>query len=133
MQKRSNKHRVQRSAGELPWTSPEEIERIGSIPDDAIDPSDCPELQGNRRPVREAPGRPIPPNPGPIARIILRRLGRLQMTRYELWKGARDQCPTLSQSAVYGFLRGDRDIGVKYLEAILDAAGLRVGTARSTT
>jgi hypothetical protein len=48
------------------------------------------------------------------------------MTRYQLWKRAREVCDTLPESAVYEFLRGDREIGVRYIEALLAAAGLTV-------
>ena len=48
------------------------------------------------------------------------------MTRYELWKKARDHCGTLSRSAVYEYLRGSRDIGVEYAEALMMAASLKV-------
>ena len=120
---------VYKSAGEGPRTPPEELERLAAIRDEDIDTSDIPEWDGEiRDPVRrDANGRLIEPDPGPIARAILKQLGRLRMTRYALWKAARERCPTLSQSAVYGFLRGDRDIGVAYLEAILGTLGLTVG------
>ena len=48
------------------------------------------------------------------------------MTRYRLWKAAQAICPKLPQSAVYEFLRGQRDIGVQYAEALTRAAGLRL-------
>ena len=48
------------------------------------------------------------------------------MTRYELWKKARAHCGTLSRSAVYEYLRGVRDIGVEYAEALMMAAELQV-------
>ena len=120
---------VYKSAGEGPRTSPEELERLAAIRDEDIDDSDIPAWDGAiRDPVRrDAFGRLIEPDPGPIARAILRELGRRRMTRYALWQAARERCPTLSQSAVYGFLRGDRDIGVTYLEAILGTLGLTVG------
>ncbi len=48
------------------------------------------------------------------------------MTRYELWKKARAHCGTLSRSAVYEYLRGVRDIGVEYAEALMTAANLKI-------
>jgi hypothetical protein len=56
------------------------------------------------------------------------------MTRYELWKKARAHCRTLSRSAVYEYLRGARDIGVEFAEALMMASNLRVVTqGRATT
>ena len=127
--KASDKHMVYKSAGEGPRTSPEELERLAAIPDSEIDTSDGPESSPDpgRRVRRDVSGRLIEPRPGPIARAILRELGRRRMTRYALWQAARNRCPTMSQSAVYDFLRGDRDIGVAYLEALLGTLGLTVG------
>ena len=48
------------------------------------------------------------------------------MTRYELWKSAREHCATLPQSAVYEYLRGQREIGLPYAEALMAAVGLGV-------
>ena len=54
------------------------------------------------------------------------------MTRYELWQAARVHCPRLPASAVYEFLRGQREIGLPYAEAILEAAGLVVAPRKAT-
>jgi hypothetical protein len=61
-----------------------------------------------------------------VRRAILESLDEHGMTRYELWKKARAHCGTLSRSAVYEYLRGVRDIGVEYAEALMMAADLRV-------
>jgi hypothetical protein len=53
------------------------------------------------------------------------------MTRYELWKRARAHCPTISESAVYEYLRGQRQIGVAYVEALMRAAGVVVAARKS--
>jgi hypothetical protein len=73
---------------------------------------------------RDADGRIIKPPPSRIRSAILNELGRRQMTRYELWKTAHQSCPTLPQSAVYEFLRGFRQIGLGYLDALLAALDL---------
>ena len=51
------------------------------------------------------------------------------MTRYRLWKDARFYCPKLSESAVYDFLSGKRQIEVPYAEAMLRAVGLAIRPA----
>jgi hypothetical protein len=48
------------------------------------------------------------------------------MTRYRLWQEARRLCPTITTSAVYGFLGGSREIGLEYAEALMGSVGLRV-------
>jgi hypothetical protein len=57
---------------------------------------------------------------------ILARLGELGMNRGQLYRKARQRCPTLSESAVYEYLRGQRDVKSAYLAAMLEAAGLTV-------
>jgi hypothetical protein len=52
------------------------------------------------------------------------------MTRYRLWQKAQAQCRTLSQSAVYEYLRGERDIGVTYVEALMAASGVKVSAKK---
>ncbi|MGD0139986.1 MAG: hypothetical protein ABSD28_14020 [Tepidisphaeraceae bacterium] len=81
-----------------------------------------------RRIVRDAEGKIVKPPPGPIRSAILGELGRRQMSRYRLWKLASKECPTLTQSAVYEFLRGVRQLGLRYIEALLWALNLRVVT-----
>jgi hypothetical protein len=54
------------------------------------------------------------------------------MTRYELWKRAHAIQPTLSQSGVYEYLRGQRDIGVNNAEALMAAAGVMIDTRKSS-
>jgi hypothetical protein len=78
----------------------------------------------SNRLIRDADGRIIKPPPSRIRTAILEQLGRRQMTRYKLWKIARRKCPALPQSAVYEFLRGFRQIGLGYIEALLTAVDL---------
>jgi hypothetical protein len=92
-----------------------------------IDTSDIPERKiGSARVWRDAQGRLPKRVPNMVSDAILKELGRRKMTRYELWKAARAHCATLPESAVYEFLRGQRQIGVKYLEAMLVALKLRI-------
>jgi hypothetical protein len=76
--------------------------------------------------LRDADGHIIKPAPSRIRSAILHELGKRQMTRYKLWRTARRSCPTLGQSAVYEFLRGFRQLGLGYIEALLTALDLDV-------
>jgi hypothetical protein len=88
---------------------------------------DVQELDGTESPVRrDALGNLPVSRRGTVRRAILESLDAHRMTRYELWKVARTYCATLSRSAVYEYLRGARDIGVEYAEALMIAANLEV-------
>jgi hypothetical protein len=90
-------------------------------------PDDIPELKGTEVPVcRDASGKLPKRKFGPVRQAILQSLDEHEMTRYELWKKARTHCVTLSRSAVYEYLRGSRDIGVEYAEALMEAVELKV-------
>ena len=92
-----------------------------------VQTDDIPELKGTESAVcRDAAGNLPRGQLGPVRRAILESLDDRGMTRYELWKKARAHCGTLSRSAVYEYLRGVRDIGVEYAEALMMAADLRV-------
>jgi hypothetical protein len=92
-----------------------------------IQTDDIPELKGTEAPVcRDASGNLPRRQLGPVRLAILESLDDHGMTRYELWKKARVHCDTLSRSAVYEYLRGVRDIGVEYAEALMTAANLKV-------
>lgn len=91
-----------------------------------IDTSDVPESRvGSDKPTGHAHGG----EHGLLRQAILSELGHRQLTRYELWKKARHFCPKLPESAVYEFLRGTRQVGVVYVEAMLQALGLCVRPA----
>src|SRR4051812_33391310 len=92
-----------------------------------IDTSDIPEKRGPFRPIkRDLSDRPSRGHKSSIRAAILGALERQQMTRYQLWRAARFHCESLSQSAVYEYLRGQRDIGIPYVEALMEASGLTV-------
>jgi len=119
---------VRKSAGEIASSTPRELERLRRRMDRAIDTSEIPERQPGRaaRARRTAEGKPFKPPESAIRDAIRHELGRRQITRYELWKRARAHCPTLPESAVYEFLRGERQIGLDYVEALLAAVDLEV-------
>ena len=92
-----------------------------------VQTDDISELKGTEAPVRrDASGKLPKRRLGPLRQAILQSLDDHEMTRYELWKKARTHCGTLSRSAVYEYLRGARDIGVEYAEALMMASDLKV-------
>ena len=124
---------VRLSAAELPVPTTEELQRMEAMMDGPVDTSDIPETtELGPRVKRDASGKLQKNQVGPIGKAILSTLGRRRMTRYALWKKANALCPTLSQSAVYEYLRGERDIGVVYAEALLAAVGLKVVSQKQT-
>jgi hypothetical protein len=118
---------VRLSADDIPDSTPEELQRLKAAMDHPVDTSDIPETTKlGPRVMRDASGKLQRKQVGPICKAILSALGRRRMTRYGLWKKASALCPKLSQSAVYEYLRGERDIGVVYAEALMAAVGLKV-------
>ncbi len=122
---------VRRRAEDTPKATKAELDRMLALMDEPVDTSDIPEHKGPLRPIkRDAQGRLPEPLPelrdSPIRLAILAQLGRLHMNRYQLWKKARLRCARLPRSAVYEYLRGQRPIGVIYVEALIEAAGLAV-------
>jgi hypothetical protein len=119
---------VRKSASELAPATARDLKRLRGAMERDIDTSEIPERQpGRGAPARRtAAGKPIAPPASAIRDAIRRELGRRQITRYQLWKRARAHCPTLPESAVYEFLRGERQIGLEYVEALLAAVDLEV-------
>ena len=101
---------VQRSSREPATPSARALERLREAMKGDIDTSEIPERRpGRATGVRRSPdGRPSSPPRSAIRDAILRELGRRQITRYESWKRGRVHGPTLSESAVYELLRGER-------------------------
>ena len=119
---------VRFSADDLPARTPQDIARLKAAMDIPVEPSE--ELE-SARPVgpgvrRDATGRIVKRPLGLLRAAILASLDRHKMTRYELWKKAHARCESLSASAVYEYLRGDREIGSEYMEALIEAAKLEV-------
>jgi hypothetical protein len=122
---------VRRQASDRLRATPEDLARLRAGAQGPIDTSDIPESTGPiNRVVRDPDGRlpqPIPSlRESPIRRAILDQLERRQMTRYQLWQTAKEYCPSLPSSAVYEYLRGQREIGTPYAEALMKAVGLVV-------
>ncbi len=118
---------IHRSAGEGRVTTALDLARLRETMQRGVQTDDIPELKGTEAPVRRDASGNLPRRRlGPVRRAILESLDEHKMTRYELWKKARVHCGTLSRSAVYEYLRGARDIGVEYAEALMMAADLKV-------
>lgn len=120
-----SKHRtVRHTLGTLPQQSARhmaELKRLAQRPDNQIDTSDIPRQDSaDGRWVRG--GHRV----GGIRGAIILEMGRRRLTRYQLWKLAREHCATLSNSAVYEYLDGRRQVGGDYIEAMLAALGLEV-------
>jgi hypothetical protein len=115
------------AAGEGHARTAQDLARLRESMHRPVRTDDIPELKGTEAPVcRDASGNLPRRRLGPVRRAILESLDDHGMTRYELWKKARAHCVTLSRSAVYEYLRGVRDIGVEYAEALMMAANLKV-------
>jgi hypothetical protein len=118
---------IHRSAGEGRATTAQDLARLRETMPRPVQTDDIAELNGTEPAVCRDPAGNLPRGQlGPVRRAILESLDDHGMTRYELWKKARAHCGTLSRSAVYEYLRGVRDIGVEYAEALMMAADLRV-------
>jgi hypothetical protein len=107
--------------------TPEDMARLKAamdIPDEPGEddefPWDGPEVQ------RDASGKILRQPLGQLRTAILASLDDYRMTRYQLWKNAHAHCGTLTASAVYEYLRGTREIKSEYLEALLEAAKLKI-------
>lgn len=134
MRKSSGKAKlVRKTAEQIREPAAADLERLRRVVERRVDTSEAPELlPGTKRVQRDAQGRPPRFHRGPVSLAILNELGRREMTRYELWRRAREHCGSLPESAVYEFLRGQRQIGVVYLEAIMAALDLSLRPARAT-
>ena len=118
---------IRMSAGEGNRATARDLAHLRETMRRPVQTDDIPELTGTEPPVlRDAAGHLPKRRLGPVRQAILESLGDRGMTRYELWKKARAHCGTLSRSAVYEYLRGVRDIGVEYAEALMMAAELQV-------
>lgn len=122
---------VRRSADAPRAASAAELGRLLAAADGPIDTSDIPERDGPGRPAeRDVEGRLARRPKDVICVAILDALGRTGMNRHQLWQAAREFKPTISQSAVYEYLRGGRDIEASNLSAMVRAAGLKFARPR---
>jgi hypothetical protein len=123
---------IRRKAGEIPRSSPEEIARMLAIRDEDIDFSDIPEMPGGQRLYRDENGR-LPKRRSVVRATIAATMADREMTNYALWKAAKEHCPTITETAIGQFLKGQRSIGLEYIDAIMAAMGLEIRKAASPT
>jgi hypothetical protein len=116
---------VRKSAAEIRPASAKDLERLRAAMSAPIDTSEIPESRpGAVRLKRDTSGKL--PRRSRIREAILAEVARRKMTPYRLWKEARVFCPTLSQSAVYEFLKEQRSLELPFAEALLAALQLDV-------
>ena len=115
---------VRHAAGSLPKRTTRrmsELRRLADRSDGQVDTSDIP-------PQDPADGRWVRGGHrvGGIRGAIILEMQHRGLTRYQLWKLAKEHCSTLPNSAVYEYLDGRRQVGGSYIEAMLEALGLEV-------
>jgi hypothetical protein len=91
----------------------------------SIDTSEIPERQRFLRLKRDTSGK-VPPRKSVIRDAVAREMRRLNLTVYRLWQLARAHYPLLSQAAVHEFLKGQRQLELPSVEALLTAVNLQV-------
>lgn len=128
MNRKSREPRTaRRSIRRIRRSTPSELARLARQRDEPVDTSDIPERVGPcDRLVRNAAGRIVNPRQSPLRAAILAEVERRGLSGHRLWKAARAYCDTIPESAVYEFLAGKRQIGLAYLDAILEAMDLTV-------
>ena len=116
---------VRKSAGEIPPASKADLDRLRAAMRERIDTAEIPERRKFRRLKRNARGR-LPPPRSIIREAVARQMQHLHLTAYGLWQMARAHYPPLSQSAVHEFLKGQRQLELPSVEALLAAVHLRI-------
>jgi hypothetical protein len=98
----------------------------------SIDTTEIHERRRFQRLKRDASGR-LPPRKSMIREAVSQQMQQLHLTVYRVWQMARVHYPSLSQAAVHEFLKGQRQLELPSVEALLAAMDLRVvkaGVAR---
>src|SRR5712691_13438802 len=126
MPKRSAANKVVRkSAREIPPASRAALDRLRAAMQGSIDTGEIPERRKFHRLQRDGSGR-LPPRKSIIRDAVTRQMQHLHLTVYRLWQMARAHYPALSQSAVHEFLKGQRQLELPSVEALLAAVHLRI-------
>jgi hypothetical protein len=116
---------VRKSAKEIPPASATDLDRLRAAMRGRIDTSEISERRKFQRLRRDASGR-LPARKSMIRDAVTREMHRRHLTAYRLWQLARPHYPPLSQAAVHEFLKGQRQLELPSIEALLAAVGLRV-------
>ena len=115
---------VRRTADQITKSSPSELASLLASPDDSIDTSDIPEHASERQRLRRDDNGRLPRRRSVFREAVVAEMKVQGVSAYALCKEARQHCPTISETAVGEFLKGQRSIGIDYLEAILLALNI---------
>ena len=121
---------VRKSAKEIPPASKADLNRLRAAMQGSIDTSEIRARRKFHRLKRDASGS-LPPRKSIIREAVARQMQRLHLTVYRLWRLARVHYPPLSQSAVHEFLKGQRQLELPSVEALLAALHLRVAESNA--
>lgn len=126
MSKKSGSGKViRKSASEIPPATKADLDRLRAAMQGPIDTSEISERRQFQRLYRDASGR-LPPRKSLIREAIAQQMEAQRLTAYRLWRLAKVHYSPLSQSAVHEFLRGQRQLELPSIEALLAALDLRL-------
>ena len=126
--KSEDRQTVRKDAGDIRPSSPADLAKLAAIKDGDIDTSEIPERAGpTTRVVRDAKGQVVKASRSRLRSAIQSELQRRGISGHQLWLEAMKHCRTIPESAVYEFLAGKRQVGLAYLDAMLEALDLTVG------
>ena len=116
---------VRKSAREIPSATRADLDRLRAATKGHIDTSEIPERRKFHRLQRDAAGN-LPRRKSVIREAVQQEMQERKLTPYRLWQLARAYYPLLSQAAVHEFLKGQRQLELPSVEALLAAVELRV-------
>jgi hypothetical protein len=116
---------IRKSAAEIPPASAADLDRLRAAMQGVIDTTEVSERRTFQPLTRDASGS-LPPRKSIIRDAVVREMQGRRYSAYRLWQLARPHYPALSQSAVHEFLKGQRQLEVPSVEALLAAVNLQV-------
>jgi len=119
---------VRKSAAEIPRASPADLDRLRAAMQGPIDTAEIPERRKFQRLKRDANGR-LSPRRSTIRDAVAKEMHGRHLSVYRLWQLARAHYPALSQSAVHEFLKGQRQLELPSVEALLAAPTASFGSS----
>jgi hypothetical protein len=123
---------VRKSAANLAAPSQVDLDRLRAAMRGKIDTTDVSERRQFQRLKRDSEGR-FPPRKSMIRDAVAREMAQDGLSAYRLWQLARVHYAGLSQSAVHEFLKGQRQLELPSIEALMAAVRLRVVRTRRPT
>ncbi len=123
---------VRRLAERLPAVRKHDLLRLNRASARSVDVSDLPEGPAARLGMGPTLARrPASQRPSLLREAIVKEMARQNLTAYALTQRAKLFCNTLSQAAVYEFLKGQRQLEVSYADALLRALRLEIVSRRT--